>query len=166
MQEHAWELEMPDGERLVGVDCFPKPDELASAKALEFRTRGTATTFRVEPPMGSRLIMFRRNRIVYSTADGKEEGHSHSYCIGWKIGGHKFVQVISTILGDEMFTLSVLCSTRCCITPMRSSKDCFICAIWSCRACTWVCNWTISLLTPQAGVSPTQSKVTMARMLT
>src|SRR3954467_6433775 len=47
--------------------------------------------------------------------------------------------------------LSVVCSTRFRITPMRSSNDCCMRAICSCSACTWVCNWIMSLFAANAG---------------
>ena len=49
--------------------------------------------------------------------------------------------------------LSVLWSIKFFITPMRSSKACCMRDIWSCKPCTWVCNWTISLLTAKLGAA-------------
>src|SRR5579884_1702765 len=45
---------------------------------------------------------------------------------------------------DMRFTLSAVCSMRCCITAMRESLVC--CMRWSMssRVCTCVCNWMIS----------------------
>src|SRR3954468_14178213 len=51
-----------------------------------------------------------------------------------------------------LLTLSVVCSTRLRITPMRSSKDVFICAMASCRACTCVWIWmSCSFVPAEAG---------------
>jgi len=54
-------------------------------------------------------------------------------------------------LDDILLMLSVVCSTRFFITPMRSSNDCCMRAICSCSACTCVCNWIMSLLAANAG---------------
>src|SRR5260221_8735468 len=56
--------------------------------------------------------------------------------------------------------LSVVCSTRLRITPMRSSNDCCMRAICSCKACTWVCNWIMSLFAAKAGSEMQQTATT------
>src|SRR5437868_15111889 len=62
----------------------------------------------------------------------------------------KLLFSVST-LTDILLTLSVVCSTRFFITPMRSSNDCCIRAICSCSACTCVCSWIMSLLAAKPG---------------
>src|ERR1700722_12830956 len=61
---------------------------------------------------------------------------------------------------------SLSCSTRFFITPMRSSKLRCIEVICCCSCSTWVCSWTISLLTPQAGAAASQSTNSHARTVT
>jgi hypothetical protein len=50
--------------------------------------------------------------------------------------------------GSPCWRRLVFWSSRFFMTPMRSSKDCFIAVICCCSWVTWVCSSIISLLAP------------------
>src|ERR1700686_2414283 len=54
-----------------------------------------------------------------------------------------------------LLVTSVFCSRRFFITPMRSSKDCFICVICVCSCVISVCSSMMSRLAPKAGTMET-----------